>query len=163
MLIKFLSTLTASVLTSFSAAAFDQTAPFGLSWGPVDKVPRPSAAAREGNVTVLFYRNDRLPDVRDTEEVFLEVCRNEGLQEVVWISRFFSDAEERESFESIVSEGNRRYGSTETRERGITSWGGGQVQVARISLGPGHNRIIMVSSGPQLSSCSDEHILNTGH
>lgn len=30
-------------------------APFGLAWGPLTSVPRPSMADREGNVTALFY------------------------------------------------------------------------------------------------------------
>jgi hypothetical protein len=74
---------------SFSASAFDAPAPFGFSWGPVDKVPTPSLATRHDNVTLLIYRRDRLPsdELRGTEEIVLQVCKNEGLQQVIWISK----------------------------------------------------------------------------
>jgi hypothetical protein len=69
------------------ASALDQSAPFGFSWGPVDKVPTPSLASREDNVTLRMYRGDRLPrsELRDTEEIVLEICKKEGLQQIVWM------------------------------------------------------------------------------
>jgi hypothetical protein len=48
-------------LLNFSAGGYDQSAPFGFSWGPLDKVPTPSLASREDNITLLMYRRDRLP------------------------------------------------------------------------------------------------------
>ena len=77
-------------LLSFSASAFDDPAPFGFSWGPLDRVPTPSLATRHDDVTLLIYRRDRLPseELRDTEEIVLQICKEEGLQQVVWISIF---------------------------------------------------------------------------
>src|ERR1700686_329384 len=62
---------------SFSASAFGAPAPFGFSWGPVDKVPTPSLATRHDNVTLLIYRRDRLPsdELPGTEEIVLQVCK----------------------------------------------------------------------------------------
>src|ERR1700681_2551762 len=40
----------------FAATGFDGSVPFGLAWGPVDKIPRPSLAIKDVNVTVLLYR-----------------------------------------------------------------------------------------------------------
>jgi hypothetical protein len=42
-----LAVVTGASLLNFSAGALDQSAPFGFSWGPVDKVPRPSLATRD--------------------------------------------------------------------------------------------------------------------
>jgi hypothetical protein len=99
--------LTVGSLLNFSAGSVDQSAPFGFSWGPVDKIPRPSIAAREGNVTLLVYQRDQLflTELRDTEEIVLEVCKKEGLQQIVWISRLLSAAEEHDKFEAILAEG----------------------------------------------------------
>ena len=55
-----LAVVTGASLLNFSAGALDQSAPFGFSWGPVDKVPRPSLATDE-NITRLTYFRDRLP------------------------------------------------------------------------------------------------------
>jgi|SRR6476659_5791860 hypothetical protein len=86
---RLLSTvLLAGGLLTVSAGAFDQSAPFGLSWGPVVNVPRPSLATREDNITLLVYRGERIPrEARDAEEIVLGVCKNEGVQQIVWISR----------------------------------------------------------------------------
>ena len=66
--------ITACALLSFVAGAFGQSAPFGLSWGPVYKIPRPSRETREDNVALLMYRGDRLPtDLPDTEEIVPEI------------------------------------------------------------------------------------------
>jgi len=102
-------------LLNFSAGAVDQSAPFGFSWGPVDKVPRPSLAMRDENITRLTYFRDRLPpnELRDNEEIVLEVCKNEGLQQIIWVSRLLSETEERDRVQAILAEGMRRYGEPE--------------------------------------------------
>src|SRR6516165_10376336 len=89
--------------------AFGQSAPFGFSWGPVDKVPTPSLATRHDNITLLIYRRDRLPsdELRDAEEIVLQVCKEEGLQQIVWISKFLSDSEENTVLGTIFEEGDR--------------------------------------------------------
>jgi hypothetical protein len=86
-----MTALLSGSLLNFSAGALDESAPFGFSWGPVDKVPRPSLATRDENITRLTYLRDRLPpnELRDTEEIVLEVCKNEGLQQIIWISGCF--------------------------------------------------------------------------
>jgi hypothetical protein len=157
-----LAVLLAGTLLHPSAGPSDQAAPFGFSWGPVVKVPRPSHATREDNVTLLLYQRDRLPEVKDTDRIVLEVCKNEGLQQIVWISRFLSEAEEREKFEAIVAEGTRRHGKPEILEREIMSWSAGGTVMARISTDEGR-RIVMVSTGPGFSACSEQHKSHTGH
>jgi hypothetical protein len=151
-------------LLNLSAGAFGQSAPFGLSWGPVDNVPRPSFATREDNVTLLMYRGDQIPkDARDAEEIVLEVCKNEGLQQIIWISRFLSNSEAHDKMESILAEGIRRYGEAEILKQGIIYWVAGQTFAARKSFGPGLHRILMASAGPGFNTCSEEHKSMTGH
>jgi hypothetical protein len=146
-------------LLNFSAAAFDQSAPFGFSWGPVDKVPTPSLATRHANITLLIYRRDRLPsdELPDTEEIVLQVCKKEGLQQIIWISNFLSDSEEHAKLGSILEEGSRRYGKAEVSEGGIIHWNRGQTMLAAVSNDQGLHRIFMASSGPGLDTCSEEH------
>jgi hypothetical protein len=150
---------------SFSAAAFDQSAPFGFSWGPVDKVPTPSLATREGNITLLMYRRDRLPpdEPLDTEEIVLEICKKEGLQQIVWIGRFLSASEGHDKVDTIIAEGNRRYGKAEIGERGIIQWSAGRTTLAIVSNDQGLHRIVMVSTGPGFDTSSEEHKSITGH
>jgi hypothetical protein len=115
----------------------------------VGNVPRPSFATREANITQLTYRDDRLPsnELPDTEEIVLEVCKNEGLQQIIWISRFLSDSEEQDRSRRILAEGIRRYGNPEMLGRGIISWSAGRTLMARISNGLRRNRILMASTG----------------
>jgi hypothetical protein len=146
-------------LLNFSAAAFDQSAPFGFSWGPIDKVPTPSLATRHANITLLIYRRDRLPsdEIPDTEEIVLQVCKKEGLQQIIWISNFLSDSEEHAKLGSILEEATRRYGKAEVSEGGIIHWNRGQTMLAAVSNDQGLHRIFMASSGPRLDTCSEEH------
>jgi hypothetical protein len=74
------------IVLNCSAVAFDQSAPFGFSWGPVDKIPTPSLATSHDNITLLIYRHDRLPlnELPRTEEIVLQICKDEGLQQVIW-------------------------------------------------------------------------------
>jgi hypothetical protein len=147
------------IVLNCSAVAFDQSAPFGFSWGPIDKVPTPSLATRHANITLLIYRSDRLPsdELRDTEEIVLQICKEEGLQQIVWISKFLSDSDERNKLDSIFAEGNRRYGKAEAGERGTLRWNGGQTTVAAVSNDQGLHRIFMASNGPKIDACSQEH------
>jgi hypothetical protein len=157
-MIRLLSSLGATLLT-FSANAFDESAPFGFSWGPLDKVPTPSLATRHANITLLIYRRDRLPsnELPDTEEIVLQVCKTEGLQQIIWISKLLSTSEERVQLESILAEGTRRYGKPEVAEQGVIHWNGGQTMVAAVSNDQGFHRIFMASNGPRLDACSKEH------
>jgi len=150
--------LVASLL-SFSAYALDDAAPFGFSWGPVDKIPTPSHATRHSNITLLIYRNDRLPsdEIRDTEEIVLQICKTEGLQQIIWISKLLSTSEENIKLEAILAEGTRRYGKAEEGEGGIVRWNGGRTMLAAVSNDQGLHRIFMASSGPRLDTCSEEH------
>ena len=114
--------------TALSAADEAQGAPFGLSWGSVGNVPQPSLAVREGNLTRLIYLRDRLPpdQLRDAAEIVLEVCRDQGLQQIIWISRVLSPSEEEHDYAAIVAEGTRRHGRPEVLEQGSIHWSAGR-------------------------------------
>ena len=146
-------------LLNFSAGAFDQSAPFGFSWGPLDKIPTPSLATRHANITLLIYRRDRLPSdqLPGTEEIVLQVCKKEGLQEIIWISKFLSDSEEHAVLQSIIEEGTRRYGKAEVSQGEMVQWNRGQTKLVAVSNDQGLHRVFMASSGPQLGACSEEH------
>jgi len=89
----------AGLLLVFPAFGLNDAAPFGLSWGPIEKIPRPSLQAREANLTLLIYHKDRLDKFQNTDEIVLEVCKNEGLQQVIWVSRLLSGGEMHERIE----------------------------------------------------------------
>jgi hypothetical protein len=146
-------------LLSFSASAIDESAPFGFSWGPVDKIPTPSLATRHDNITLLIYRRDRLPSdaLPRTEEIVLQVCKHEGLQQIIWISKLLSTSEEHTMLESILAEGTRRYGKAEEGEQGGIQWNRGQTVLAGVSTNQGLHRIFMASNGPRLDACSEGH------
>lgn len=161
---KLLLTIAGAGLLTFSAPAFGQSAPFGLSWGPVDVVPRPSLATREDNVTLLMYRQERLPShLRDTEEIVLEICKKEGLQQIVWISRSLTESEAHQKRAALLTEGLRRYGQPDTDQHGTQFWNTGRMLIAEAAVGDTLRRIIMVSWGPDFEACSDQHKALTGH
>jgi hypothetical protein len=84
----------AAVGAALAATDFDGSAPFGLAWGPLDKIPRPSLALKDVNVTVLLYQRERLPsELTDTGVILLDVCKKEGLQQISWASRSLSTDE----------------------------------------------------------------------
>jgi hypothetical protein len=156
--IRVLTVLGASLL-SFSASAFDEPAPFGFSWGPLDKVPTPSLATRHDNITLLIYQRDRLPsdELPGTEEIVLQICKNEGLQQIIWISKLVSTSEEHTMLQGILAEATGRYGRAEEDQHGGIQWNGGQTVLAAVSNDQGLHRIFMASNGPRFKACSEEH------
>ena len=127
--------------------AHAQEAPFGLSWGPVDTVPKPSMVDREANITALTYFHDRpLAAGIDTDEVILEVCRDEGLQQVIWVSRDFPEAELSARYEPIYQEGVRRHGEPVKDGRPETVvWSGGHTLLAVRSVDGGRKRLVGIA------------------
>jgi hypothetical protein len=156
--IRFLGVIWVS-LSSFSAIAFDEPAPFGFAWGPIDKVPTPSLATRHENITLLIYNRDRLPsdELPGTEEIVLQICKNEGLQQIIWISKLLSTSEEHTMLQAILAEATSRYGKAEEGERGLVQWNGGQTMLAAVSNDQGLHRIFMARNGPRFETCSEEH------
>jgi hypothetical protein len=157
--IRWLALIGGVGFLNFSASAFDAWAPFGFSWGSVEKVPTPSLATRHDNITLLIYRRDRLPsnELSGTEEIVLQVCKNEGLQQIIWISQLLSTSEEHTMLEAIFAQATGRYGEPEAGERGLIRWNGGQTVLAAVSTDQGLHRIFMASNGPRLDKCSEEH------
>ena len=142
-----------------------QEAPFGLEWGPVTTVPRPSKVDREANITALVYFHGRAPaSGSDTEEVVLEVCRDEGLQQVIWLSRPLSEAELPSRYDAIYREGVRRHGQPlSAGAPGMVVWPGERILLAVGGGAPGERRLAMVSRGDRYAACSDAHEFATGH
>ncbi|WP_312892317.1 threonyl-trna synthetase, partial [Methylobacterium sp. DB0501] len=140
-------------------------APFGLSWGPVTTVPRPSMVDREANITALFYFHDKLPaSGRDTQQVVLEVCQDEGLQQVIWVSQAFSQTDLAAKYDLIYREGVRRHGEPVKDGRLETVvWPSGHIILAVRSVEDGRKRLIMIATGEQYERCSATHQTSTGH
>lgn len=93
-MVAFTRILLAVLLVAAAGGSRADEAPFGLTWGPLSDVPRPSIVDRAGNITALYYRDGRSPaSGTDTLQVILEVCRDEGLQQVLWSSRTLSRPE----------------------------------------------------------------------
>lgn len=140
-----------------------QEAPWGLAWGPVKDVPRPSFAQRESNITALIYLHDRVPpNLRDTDEIVLEVCAVEGLQHVIWVSRRLSGADAAAKYARVVAEGTRRYGTPDESTNGV-AWPTGRTAVTLTPEEGDTRRVIMTSAGPAFDSCSKTHADLTGH
>ena len=140
-------------------------APFGLSWGPLTEVPKPSMVDREGNITALIYFHDRPPSTgRDTDRVVLEVCKDEGLQQVIWLSRPFSDVELPARYAAILQEGVQRHGTPREGDApGTVAWPAARTFLAVRTSASGDRRLLMVSQGGRYAGCSATHEAMTGH
>lgn len=152
-------------MLAWASSAAAQEAPFGLAWGPVTQVPRPSMVDREANVTALTYFHDKaLASGADTDRVILEVCRDEGLQQVIWLSRRLSEEELSASYKAIVQEGIQRHGAPlEGAVPGTVAWPGSRMILTTRTLPSGEQRLVMVSQGEGYAGCSATHETMTGH
>src|SRR5712664_1416918 len=153
--------LAIAAATALPALAFEQSAPFGFAWGPLDKIPKPSLALKDANVTVLLYRRDRLQsnEMPDTEVILLDVCRKEGLQQISWVSRALSTNEATAKFVQVVTETVQKYGESKPTPEGALAWENGHIEALSVSEPNGTHRILMVSRGPDFGACSAEHDL----
>lgn len=142
-----------------------EEAPFGLSWGPLTNVPKPSMVDREGNITALIYLHDHPPaGGSDTDRVILEVCKDEGLQQVIWLSRPLSEGELPTRYRAIHREGVRRYGRPEKVDgSGSVVWPSGRAVLSIRKAVLGEQRLVMVSRGDRYAACSHSHQAATGH
>ena len=142
-----------------------QEAPFGLRWGPVDTVPKPSMVDREANITALVYLRGQAPATGpDTDEVVLEVCRDEGLQQVIWLSRLLAEAELPSRHEVIRREGMRLYGAPGTDDGADTlTWPAGRALLTVRREASGGARLMMVARGDRYDGCSRTHQALAGH
>lgn len=140
-------------------------APFGLSWGPIDAVPRPFKVDREANLTALYYPNGWPPAIgAGTAEVVLMVCRDEGLQQVVWVGWPMSGDVLARTRRAIHDEGVRRYGEPIPGPL-IDSelWPGGRAVLASREVPHGMRELVMTAFGPGYPTCSEAHRVATGH
>lgn len=151
-----------------SALAAEPTsgeAPFGLVWGALERVDTPSMVDREANLTGLYYFHDRpLASGPGTVEVVLVVCREQGLQQVVWVGRPLDEAAYATARETIRREGVRRYGEPRPGPvPGSLAWPSGRAFLATRTLPDGARALVMSASGPDYAACSESHRTATGH
>lgn len=120
---------------------------------------------REANITALFYFHDQPPaSGPDTQQVVLEVCRDEGLQEVIWVSEPFPQTELAAKYDPIYREGVRRHGEpVKDRRPETVVWPGGHTLLAVRSVEGGRKRLIMIATGDQYEQCSAAHEVSAGH
>lgn len=155
----------AILLAGTPAAVRAQEAPFGLSWGPLTSVPRPSMVDREGTINPCTTFHDRPTAAGGmTQEVVLEVCKDEGPQQVVWVSQSFPEDELATRYGPIYREGVQRYGLPQDDPRPHTVvWPGGRTLLAVRPVSGDQKRLIMISTGDRYERCSDAHVVATGH
>ncbi|GJD63421.1 MULTISPECIES: threonyl-trna synthetase [Methylobacterium] len=148
-----------------SCAALAGEAPFGLAWGPVATVPRPLKVGREANLTALHYPRGWRPAVGpETAEVVLVVCREEGLQQVVWVGLPLAGDAFARARQAIRDEGVRRYGEPDPGPSpGSEVWPGGGALLATREVGDGRRELVMTTFGPGYAACSAAHRAATGH
>ncbi|GEP01544.1 threonyl-trna synthetase [Methylobacterium haplocladii] len=161
----FLIALAASTTMATAEDPIVAAAPFGLAWGPVERVDRPSMVDREANLTGLYYFHDRpLAAGPGTVEVVLVVCREQGLQQVVWVGRPLGAAASASAWEAVRREGVRRYGDPRPGPvPGSLEWPSGRAFLATRPMADGTLELVMSASGPDLAACSASHRDATGH
>lgn len=139
--------------------------PFGLAWGPVDRIDTPSMVDREANLTGLYYFHDRpLASGRDTVEVVVVVCKEQGLQQVVWVGRPLDETAFATAREAVRREGVRRYGEPRPGPvPGSLEWLSGRTLLATRTMSDGTHALVMSMSGPGYAACSESHRVATGH
>lgn len=147
--------------TILSAFGLEVAAPFGFAWGPLDRVPKPSLALKDANVTVLAYRRERLPgnELADTDIVLLDVCKKEGLQQVSWAGKALSSEEASAKLVQLVALGVQKYGEAKPSDEGALGWDDGRIEILRVAGSGGEYRILMVHRGPDFETCAAEHDL----
>lgn len=150
------------VLTGGGTLIPAQDAPLGFSWGHVDQIPKPWRASREANITTLFYdHTSSVAAGADTDQVIVEICQSEGLQEVIWISRKLSGDELQRKFALMHQEGVSRYGEPNLLSMPMTeSWKDGRVF---LGTSDGQQRLVMFVRGALFDHCSAEHRVQSGH
>jgi hypothetical protein len=139
-------------------------APFGLAWASKTDMPKPTLMDQEANITAMIYFYGHPPAIGvDTQEVVLDVCRDEGLQRVVWVSRILSVPERTDLYEQLLTEGVRRHGASRPGPypRSVI-WSTGVLLGVRETPGRGE-QIVMVSEGDEFSRCSSRHREEAGH
>lgn len=148
-----------------AAEAQTEEAPFGLTWGLVDKVPRPLKVDREVNLTALYYPQGWPPALGvGTAEVILVVCRDEGLQQVVWVGLPMSGEALAKTQRAIHDEGVRRYGEPGPGPVVDSElWPGGRALLASRSAPDGQKELVMTVFGPSYAACSKTHRSEAGH
>ena len=153
-----LAATTFAVLATHSPYVSAQEAPFGFHWGDRStSLPKPSEIVREKNITALLYKRDRVPEnLRDTDEITLKVCDQEGLQQVIWLSELLSGQDARRKFALAYGEGARRYGEADEGDpaNGTASWSSARVTMFARLAEPGFYRIIMIQDGPAFQDCA---------
>ena len=123
-------------------------------------MPKPSEVLREKNITALVYKSDMMPNhMREAEEIILKVCDQEGLQQVIWMSRLLSGADARRKFALIYAEGARQYGDADEGipTGGTASWSSARVTMFSKLAEPGFYHIFMIQDGPAFASCAKDH------
>jgi hypothetical protein len=147
--------------TVLPAFAVDVPSPFGFALGPLDKIPKPSLALKDANVTVLAYRRERLPvnELADTEVVLLDVCKKEGLQQVSWASKALSSEEATAKLVQLLALGVQKYGDAKPSGEGALGWENGRTEILRVAGTGGEYRVLMVNRGPDFETCAAEHDL----
>lgn len=114
---------------------------------------------QEKNITALLYRRDTIPEhISDAEEIILKICDQEGLQQVIWVSRLLSGEDARRKFAVIYAEGAHRYGEADDGDPagGTASWISVRVTMFAKLADPGFYHIFMIQDGPAFHICGKE-------
>jgi hypothetical protein len=96
--------------------------------------------------------------------VVLVVCREQGLQQVVWVGRPLDGSAYATAWETIRREGVRRYGEPRPGPfPGSLEWTSSRAFLATRTLPDGNRGLVMSASGPDYAACSESHRIATGH
>lgn len=155
----------AAFLAAVARPSCAAEAPFGLRWGPVATVPQPSMVDREGNITVLIHEPGQPPALgADTQRIVLEVCREEELQKVIWLSRPLSDVEFPAKYTAIFQEGLAKLGAPVVEDGSQrVRWPHVRISLFIRQVPTIGRRLIMTVTAGQYEACSAVHEAETGH
>lgn len=154
------------IFVALSGKAWSQNAPFGFSWGPADAIPKPKIAEREANLTTLFYDRDQaFAGGIDTDRILVEICKTEGLQQVIWIGRRLPVGELRRKFDAAHQRFVEQYGTPRPLPflPNAETWKDDRVFLGMSKGLDGQQRLIMSLRGEHYKQCSSEHLSTTGH
>ena len=121
---------------------------------------------REANLTGLYYFHDRpLASGPDTVEVVLVVCREQGLQQVVWVGRPLDGPAHVTATRGHPARGGAPQRRTAPGPRlGVAGiWLSGRAVLATRTLPDGTRGLVMSVSGPDYAACSESHRTAKGH
>ena len=94
----------------------------------------------------------------------LEVCREEGLQQVIWLSRALDEPELTAAYAAIYREGVQRHGLPQAGSYALmVDWPSARTTLAVREVRAQSRQLVMTITGESYAACSERHRAEAGH